>query len=92
MPFHTGRRYYFPIFSVLVQSLQKSPSVSLPCAGNEEDCTQQCAQVPQSDGETLAVLVAIVCERYSNRVSCAASYAYRLHNTVAIRAVLAITR
>ena len=67
-----------------------SPSVSLLRSGNEEDSTQQYAQVPQSDGKTLAVLVAI--SLYSNHVSCAASYAYRLQNTVAIRAVLAITR
>ena len=29
MHFHTGRQYYFPIFSVLVQSLQKMARESL---------------------------------------------------------------
>ena len=33
-----------------------------------------------------------MCERYSNRVSCAASCVYRLRITVAFRAVLVITR
>ena len=31
MHFHTGRRYYFPIFSVLVQNLQKGPRVPRYC-------------------------------------------------------------